>query len=204
MVTKLFAIAGPCVAVFGRKDYQQLRVITRVVADLFLPVEIVGLRTVREPDGLAMSSRNAYLTPDQRAAALALPRGLSLASGAFQRGERDAGALAAIARAEVGRDGGAETPPNPPTIRRDGGAETPPSPPIGMSIDYVDVADPSSLRVLGPGDRTGRSRAPGARRPRRAGRGSSTTWSWARIAPDPVDRAARVMEGEEGRIERGG
>ena len=131
VVTKLFAITGPCVAVFGRKDYQQLRVIARVARDLFLPVEIAGLRTVREPDGLALSSRNAYLSAEQRAAALALPRGLSLASGAFQRGERDAGALAALARAEVAALADAGT------------------------IDYVDVADPESLRVLGPGERTG-------------------------------------------------
>jgi pantoate--beta-alanine ligase len=129
VVAKLFALAGPCVAVFGRKDYQQLRVITRMATDLFLPVEIVGLRTVREPDGLAMSSRNAYLSPEQRRAALAIPRGLSRAWGAFQRGERDAGVLAAIARAEVER--------------------------VATSIDYVDVADPESVRVLGPGERAG-------------------------------------------------
>ncbi len=79
VVAKLFALTGPSVAVFGRKDYQQLRVISRFTADLFLPVEIVGLRTVREPDGLALSSRNAYLSPEQRAAALAIPRGLSAA-----------------------------------------------------------------------------------------------------------------------------
>jgi pantoate--beta-alanine ligase len=129
VITKLFALAGPCVAVFGRKDYQQLRVITRVVTDLFLPVELVGLRTVREPDGLAMSSRNAYLSPEQRAGALAIPRGLSLAARAFAGGERDAGALAALARAEVAH--------------------------IASSIDYVDVADPESLRILGPGEATG-------------------------------------------------
>ncbi len=78
VVAKLFALAGPSVAVFGRKDYQQLQVITRMTRDLFLPVEIVGLRTVREPDGLAMSSRNAYLSPEQRrTAALAIPRAVS-------------------------------------------------------------------------------------------------------------------------------
>jgi pantoate--beta-alanine ligase len=129
IVTKLFALAGPCLAVFGRKDYQQFRVIARLVADLFLPVELVGLRTVREPDGLALSSRNAYLSPDERTAALALPRGLSRASAAFARGERDAGVLAALARAEVEA--------------------------IGARIDYVDVADPETLRILGPGDRAG-------------------------------------------------
>jgi pantoate--beta-alanine ligase len=129
VVAKLFALAGPCVAVFGRKDYQQLRVISRMAADLFLPVEVVGLRTVREPDGLAMSSRNAYLSPEQRTAALAIPRGLSRAWGAFQRGERDAAALAAVARGEVAG--------------------------VATSIDYVDVADPESVRVLAPGERVG-------------------------------------------------
>ncbi len=73
VVTKLFSLAGACTAVFGRKDYQQLQVIKRFTADLFLPVTIIGLRTVREPDGLAMSSRNAYLSPEQRLAALAIP-----------------------------------------------------------------------------------------------------------------------------------
>jgi pantoate--beta-alanine ligase len=129
VVAKLFALAGPCVAVFGRKDYQQFRVITRMVTDLFLPVELVGLRTVREPDGLAMSSRNAYLSPEQRAAALAIPRGLSQASAAFARGERDAGALAALAREHVAK--------------------------VATSIDYVDVADPESVRVYAPGDKVG-------------------------------------------------
>ena len=118
VVAKLFALAGPCLAVFGRKDYQQLRVISRMTADLFLPVEIVGLRTVREPDGLALSSRNAYLSPEQRADALAIPRGLSAAAAAFARGERDAGKLSALARESVAR--------------------------VATSIDYVDVADPDT------------------------------------------------------------
>jgi pantoate--beta-alanine ligase len=129
VVTKLFALAGPCAAVFGRKDYQQLQVIKRFTTDLFLPVAIVGLRTVREPDGLAMSSRNAYLSPEQRAAALAIPRGLTLAARAFAAGERRAGALASLARAEVER--------------------------VATSIDYVDVADPDALRVLGAAEATG-------------------------------------------------
>ena len=123
VVAKLFALTGACAAVFGRKDYQQLQVIKRFTTDLFLPVTIVGLRTVREPDGLAMSSRNAYLSPEQRRAALAIPRGLTEAASAFAAGERRAGALAALARAEVAA--------------------------IATSIDYVDVADPDSVRVLG-------------------------------------------------------
>jgi pantoate--beta-alanine ligase len=77
VVTKLFAAAGPCVAVFGRKDYQQLQVIKRMTLDLLLPVEVVGFPTVREPDGLALSSRNAHLSPEERNCALALPRALA-------------------------------------------------------------------------------------------------------------------------------
>ena len=77
VVTKLFAIIGPCAAYFGRKDAQQLAVITRMAADLNLPVEVVGCPLVREPDGLAMSSRNAYLTSEQRHAALVLSRALA-------------------------------------------------------------------------------------------------------------------------------
>jgi pantoate--beta-alanine ligase len=72
VVTKLFAQAGACRAYFGEKDFQQLAVIRRLVADLSLPVEVVGCPTVREADGLALSSRNVYLTPDERAVAPAL------------------------------------------------------------------------------------------------------------------------------------
>jgi pantoate--beta-alanine ligase len=93
IVTKLFAIAGPCVAVFGRKDYQQLQVIRRMTTDLFLPIEIVGHPTVRENDGLALSSRNVYLSADERRRALAIPRGLAASVMRFQGGERRASAL---------------------------------------------------------------------------------------------------------------
>lgn len=72
IVTKLFALAGPCYAYFGEKDYQQLLVVERLTQDLSLPVAIVPCATVREPDGLALSSRNAYLGPAQRAAAPSL------------------------------------------------------------------------------------------------------------------------------------
>jgi pantoate--beta-alanine ligase len=93
IVSKLFAVAGECVAVFGRKDYQQLKVIGRMTRDLLLPVEIVGLRTVRQSDGLALSSRNAYLSPEERERALGIPRALSAAVAAFEAGERRVAAL---------------------------------------------------------------------------------------------------------------
>jgi pantoate--beta-alanine ligase len=80
VVAKLFNATRPDVAVFGRKDFQQLAVITRMVTDLDLGIEIVGLDTVREPDGLAMSSRNRRLDADQRAAAVVLPRALAAAA----------------------------------------------------------------------------------------------------------------------------
>ncbi len=90
VVTKLFTIVRPHLAVFGEKDFQQLQVIKRFTLDLNLGVEIVGRPTVREPDGLAMSSRNKYLTPAQRPAALTLSRALALAEELVARGEREA------------------------------------------------------------------------------------------------------------------
>lgn len=89
VVTKLFAIVGACRAYFGRKDAQQFAVIARMTADLNLPVEVVGCPIVREADGLAMSSRNAYLTRQQRGAALVLSRALEAAARAVADGERD-------------------------------------------------------------------------------------------------------------------
>jgi pantoate--beta-alanine ligase len=89
VVTKLFSIVGPSRAYFGRKDAQQLAVVTRMAADLNLPVDVVGCPLVREPDGLARSSRNAYLTPDERRAAPVLFRALSAAADAIGQGERD-------------------------------------------------------------------------------------------------------------------
>src|SRR5262249_50571024 len=83
VVTKLFAAIGPAIAVFGRKDYQQLQVIKRLTRDLLLPVEIIAHRTIRESDGLALSSRNAYLSPDERTRALAIPRALRQTVAAF-------------------------------------------------------------------------------------------------------------------------
>lgn len=116
---KLFLITGPCVAVFGRKDWQQLRVVSRMAHDLFLPVELIGHPTHREPDGLARSSRNVYLSPDERARARAIPRGLAAAVRAFEQGERRVDALLALARAPIEA--------------------------AATSIDYVAVAEPDAV-----------------------------------------------------------
>jgi pantoate--beta-alanine ligase len=90
VVTKLFAVVLPHIAIFGRKDFQQLAVITRMTSDLNLPVEVVGMPIVREEDGLAMSSRNVYLSEEERQQALSLNRGLSQAAEMAQNGESDA------------------------------------------------------------------------------------------------------------------
>lgn len=97
VVTKLFNIVMPQVAVFGEKDYQQLTVIRRMVQDLNLNVRIIGGPTVREPDGLAMSSRNAYLKPSQRASALSLYQSLIHARELVEKGVGDASRLIAQA-----------------------------------------------------------------------------------------------------------
>lgn len=123
IVTKLLATAGPCVAAFGKKDYQQLRVIQRLVTDLFLPVRILPVPTTREADGLAMSSRNRYLSEADRAKARAIPEGLSAAHRAFAAGERRAGALVGLVRAKVD--------------------------PVATSIDYVEAADAESVKLFG-------------------------------------------------------
>ncbi len=104
VVAKLFGLVGHCRAYFGEKDAQQLSVIRRMVVDLDIPVEVVGCPTVREEDGLAMSSRNAYLSRDERAAATCLYEALARAAWLVDGGERDAHAL----KAEMAKRIGAE------------------------------------------------------------------------------------------------
>ncbi len=123
IVAKLFNIVRPQRAYFGQKDAQQLAVIRRMVRDLDLPVEVVGVPTIREPDGLAMSSRNAYLSPEERQAATALYRSLRLAEALWQQGERDASAIRARLQELIAAE------------------------PLA-NADYVSVADPETLREL--------------------------------------------------------
>jgi pantoate--beta-alanine ligase len=130
VVTKLFNAVKPHVAIFGEKDYQQLAVLRRMAADLDLDVEIVGLPIVREADGLALSSRNTYLSPDERARAVALHRGLLAARGAVAAGERDAAALCAVARRVV-----------------DAGRPT--------AVDYLELRDADTLAPLARLERPG-------------------------------------------------
>jgi pantoate--beta-alanine ligase len=123
VVLKLFNIVRPTRAYFGRKDAQQLAVIRRMVRDLGLDVEIVPVETVREPDGLAMSSRNAYLNAVERQAALCLWNSLSLAREMWTRGARDAQAFRRRMREVIEEEELA-------------------------SIDYVSVADPATMQEL--------------------------------------------------------
>ena len=98
---KLFNLVKPHLAVFGKKDFQQLVTIRRMVRDLNMDLEIVGMPTTREPDGLAMSSRNIYLSPEERASALSLSRALKLARGLYERGERDAAKIVGEVRKHI-------------------------------------------------------------------------------------------------------
>jgi pantoate--beta-alanine ligase len=101
VVSKLFALVGPCRAYFGEKDFQQLAVVRRLAFDLSFPVEVIGCPTVREPDGLAMSSRNAYLTPGERAAAPVLYRALTAGAARVEGGERDPASVREAMVAEI-------------------------------------------------------------------------------------------------------
>jgi pantoate--beta-alanine ligase len=125
IVTKLLHLTHPHIAIFGQKDYQQLAVIRRVTNDLHLGVEILGAPTIREADGLAMSSRNRYLTPSQRQAAVGLSRALAHGWAAWQAGER---------RAEAIEQLGLKLVSSLPDSR----------------VDYVEVVHPDSLDALVP------------------------------------------------------
>jgi pantoate--beta-alanine ligase len=120
VVAKLFNIVKPHVTIFGQKDYQQLVIIRQMVRDLGFDIEVVGAPTVREPDGLAMSSRNAYLSPEQRASALSLYNSLQKAQELIENGIQDA------------------------TIIIDAAAELIQSRP-GTKIDYIAICDTETL-----------------------------------------------------------
>lgn len=143
VVAKLFNIAEPDIAVFGQKDYQQLLLIRRMVADLDFPIDVVGMPTVREADGVAMSSRNGYLDADQRRAAPALYAALRATAARLARGERDYAGLERDACAELE---GAGLRPDYVAIRM---AEDLASPPPDAALD--------DLRILAAA-RLGRAR----------------------------------------------
>ncbi len=120
VVAKLFAVAGPSRAYFGEKDFQQLQVVRRMAGDLDLPVAVIGCPTVREADGLALSSRNARLTPEERAAAPALYGALLAGAAAVGHGERDPQVVAAVMAAQVTTE------------------------PV-LTLDYAEAVDPETL-----------------------------------------------------------
>jgi pantoate--beta-alanine ligase len=125
VVAKLFAIVGTCRAYFGEKDFQQLAVIRRMARDLSFPVEVVGCTTVRELDGLALSSRNSYLTPEEREAAPVVYRALRAGVATILAGERDPAAVTTLMSQIIEAE--------PPA-----------------QLDYAEVVDADSLRIPEP------------------------------------------------------
>lgn len=123
VVVKLLNIVQPHRAYFGEKDAQQLVIIRRLVSDLNIPVKVIGVPTVREPDGLALSSRNIYLSPEERRIAPVLYKALQSAEEAIERGERSASAISALISAEIGKQ---------PIIR----------------TEYIEVVDLQTLQPL--------------------------------------------------------
>ncbi len=123
VVAKLFNLVQPDVAVFGRKDFQQAVLIRRMVRDLDFPIEIVAAPTVRERDGLALSSRNVYLSPPDQQAALALSRALGAARAAFAAGQHDAARLLEAARGVLAAE---------PRVR----------------VQYLELVDPETLEPV--------------------------------------------------------
>lgn len=123
VVTKLFHLTTPHAAYFGQKDYQQVAVIRRLVRDLNFDIKIVACETVREPDGLAFSSRNRYMSPEERAAARCVPAALAAGASAIESGVTDAAAVAAAMQQVLAAE---------PLAR----------------ADYISVADPDTLQPL--------------------------------------------------------
>jgi pantoate--beta-alanine ligase len=135
VVAKLFSIAGPARAYFGEKDYQQLAVVRRLVADLSLAIDVVGCTTVREPDGLALSSRNVRLTSGQRHAAVVLSRALTAGQAALERGVRDAATVSGVMRSVVALE---------PSVQLDYAVA------VGVDdlVERGQIDDPGSVRLL--------------------------------------------------------
>ena len=129
VVAKLFHLTQPDIACFGQKDIQQLALIRRMVRDLDWPLEIAMVRTVREPDGLAMSSRNAYLAAADRARAVVLSHALRAAHDAWRAGETRADALEARMRDLIGKE-------------------------PGVTVEYIAVVDPEALAPVKTADET--------------------------------------------------
>jgi pantoate--beta-alanine ligase len=123
VVAKLFHLVEPEVACFGQKDIQQLTLLRRMLQDLDWPVALAAVPTVRDPDGLALSSRNVYLSPAERADALSLSRGLRSAEAAWRGGERSAAALEGVVRASLGAA-------------------------PGVGAEYIAVVEPERLRPV--------------------------------------------------------